>query len=121
VHRTRLFVAILVLGCGALGACAGNDAVAQPSTSFTVSAKEMHFTPSTLRGKQGQTTITVHNRGTLTHTFSLNDFGIEVVLNPGQTRTVHLVTQPGTYTYVCRILDHEGLGMHGTLTVTPDS
>jgi plastocyanin len=82
-----------------------------------VSAKEMKFTPSTLRLVEGRRTITVHNLGTLTHTFSLNALGREMTIPPGKTKTLTVTFAPGTYRYVCRILDHEGLGMHGVLRV----
>ena len=85
---------------------------------MTVTAKEMHFTPSTLHVTAGKRTIVVHNSGNLTHTFSLNALGSEVTIHPGKTKTLSLDLQPGTYRYVCRILDHEGLGMHGVLRVS---
>jgi plastocyanin len=83
-----------------------------------VSAKEMRFSPSTLRVDAGRHTIVVRDRGKLTHTFSLNELGREVTIHPGKTRTLSVDLQPGTYRYVCRILDHEGLGMHGVLRVS---
>ena len=60
----------------------------------------------------------MHNRGDLRHTFSLNALGREVTVQPGQDHGRSPSNlEPGTYAYVCRILDHEGLGMHGTLRV----
>lgn len=77
----------------------------------------MKFTPSTLSVDQGRRTITVRNRGKLSHTFSLNELGREVTVAPGKSKTLTVNLTPGTYRYVCRILDHEGLGMHGVLRV----
>jgi len=96
-----------------LGGCAGGS----NANEVNVSAKEMRFTPSTVRVKAGRHVIGVHNRGKLTHTFSLNALGREVTIHPGKTRSLSIELQPGTYRYVCRILDHEGLGMHGVLRV----
>ncbi len=111
----RRFILPWVLGIGLLiSACAGNAS----ADGVTVTAKEMHFTPSTLHVRAGEQTISVHNAGKLTHTFSLNALGREVTVHPGQTRTLTLDLKPGTYRYVCRILDHEGLGMHGVLRVS---
>lgn len=70
-----------------------------------------------MRIDQGQRTFTVHNRGEIAHTFSLNALGEEVTVQPGKTKALTLSLAPGTYKYVCRILDHEGLGMYGTLRV----
>jgi plastocyanin len=78
----------------------------------------MKFTPSTLRVTPGLHTIVVQNHGTLTHTFSLNALGHEVTIPPGKARTLSVDLKPGTYRYVCRILDHEALGMHGVLRVS---
>jgi plastocyanin len=96
-----------------LTACAGTDA----AVGVEVNAREMRFSPSTLRLAAGERTLTVHNRGKLTHTFSLNALGEEVTVPPGKSKTLTLNLVPGSYAYVCRILDHEGLGMHGTLRV----
>ena len=98
---------LLFTGCAGAGA-----------DEITVTAKEMRFTPSTVRIAAGRRTIVVHNSGKLTHTFSLNALGKEVTIHPGKTRTLSVDLQPGTYRYVCRILDHEGLGMHGVLRVS---
>lgn len=97
-----------------LSGCAGGAS----ANSIDVTAKEMHFSPSTLRTHAGQHTITVHNGGTLTHTFSINELGREITIHPGKTRSLAINLKPGSYRYVCRILDHEGLGMHGVLRVS---
>jgi plastocyanin len=97
-----------------LSGCAGSARAGE----VEVSAKEMRFTPSTLHVAAGRHTIVVHDRGKLTHTFSLNALGREVTIHPGKTRTLTVDLQPGSYRYVCRILDHEGLGMHGVLRVS---
>jgi uncharacterized cupredoxin-like copper-binding protein len=77
----------------------------------------MKFTPAKMQLTEGRQIFTVRNRGDLAHTFSLNELGREVTVQPGKTRTLTVQLEPGTYEYVCRILDHEGLGMHGTLRV----
>jgi plastocyanin len=118
VHRARVFVVVLALFAALFGACGGEDGPPVEAASLRVTTKEMRFAPSKLTALHGRTSITVHNSGSLAHTFSLNDLGREVTVNPGQTKTINVNAQPGTYPYVCRILDHEGLGMHGTLTVS---
>ena len=96
-----------------LTACAGTDAAA----GVEVTTREMKFSPSKVQIYEGSQTFTVRNRGDLAHTFSLNELGREVTVQPGKTKTLTLNLSPGTYEYVCRILDHEGLGMIGTLRV----
>jgi plastocyanin len=113
VRFKTLVLTSLSTGLLLLNGCAGAGA-----DDLTVTAKEMHFTPSTFRVAAGRRTIVIHNSGTLTHTFSHNALGREVTIRPGKTKTMSLDLQPGTYRYVCRILDHEGLGMHGVLRVS---
>jgi plastocyanin len=114
VRLKTLVLASLSTGLLLTSGCAGTASAGE----VEVSAKEMRFTPSTLRVAAGRRTIVVHNKGKLTHTFSLNELGREVTIHPGKTRTLSVDLQPGTYRYVCRILDHEGLGMHGVLRVS---
>lgn len=116
--RVALGLCACFLAVASFVGCAGND-TALGADTVRVTAKEMHFTPSRLLAAAGVTTITVHNAGTLTHTFSLNDVGRETTVAPGKTKTFHVTLAAGKYRYVCRILDHEGLGMHGVLTVQP--
>lgn len=84
-------------------------------------ANEMRFSPSRASLPAGSQTFTVRNTGEIRHTFSINSLGEEVTVQPGQTKTLTLDLVPGRYSYVCRILDHEGLGMRGVLTVTASS
>jgi len=77
----------------------------------------MKFSPSKLTLAAGTQTVTVENTGLVRHTFSINSLGREVTVTPGKTLSLELDLEPGTYRYVCRVLDHEGLGMRGVLTV----
>jgi plastocyanin len=74
------------------------------------------FTPSELSVPQG-TQIVVADPGSFQHTFTVVGQGIDVVNDPGQFQTVAITIPPGTYEFVCRF--HEAQGMKGTLTVTP--
>ena len=78
----------------------------------------MKFHPSSMRLEAGEHTFVVRNTGDIRHTFSLNSIGEEVTVEPGKTKSLRVDLPPGTYRYVCRILDHEGLGMRGTLRVS---
>ena len=108
-----LLAACAVAGC-VLGGCAGDGV----TDEVKVTTEEMKFLPKTLRVLPGRRTFVVKNSGEVRHTFSLNELGEEVTVEPGKTRSFTAELEPGTYTYVCRILDHEGLGMRGTLRVS---
>ena len=110
-------VACVVLIAALVGACAGDDA---PGAALSrVVAKEMHFTPARLTVSAGTSVFHVVNQGTITHTFSVGENADEVTVNPGHAADLTITLVPGKYTYICRILDHAGLGMHGVLTVRP--
>jgi plastocyanin len=74
------------------------------------------FSPSKLSVKRG-TQIIVTDPGSFQHTFTIPGQGIDIVNDPGQFQTVAITIPPGTYTFVCRF--HQAQGMRGTLTVTP--
>ncbi|HVE93950.1 MAG TPA: cupredoxin domain-containing protein [Acidimicrobiales bacterium] len=110
------------LACALLGATlvfggCGGDSDATPSVR--VETTEMRFTPARLVTEANQdVVIVVDNRGDVDHTFSINELDVEVKLNPGERKEITLNAAPNTYAYVCRILDHEGLGMVGELVVS---
>lgn len=112
MRKTAAVLALLSASLWLAG-CAGDDLV----EGVSVQATEMKFTPSSATLMRGANTIVVKNVGDLRHTFSINSIGQEVTVNPGDTKTLKVDLEPGEYVYVCRVLDHEGLGMHGVLTV----
>ena len=74
------------------------------------------FSPSEISVTRG-TQIVVADPGSFQHTFTIAGQGIDVVNDPGQFQTVAITIPAGTYTFVCRF--HQAQGMRGTLTVTP--
>jgi plastocyanin len=115
VRFKPLVLALATVGIS-FSACAG-DSAAEGSGKVSVTAKEMKFSPSTVHLAPGTNVFVVRNKGKLRHTFSLNALGREVTIEPGKSKSFSVDLEPGTYRYVCRILDHEGLGMRGTVRV----
>ncbi len=62
-------------------------------------------------------TITVTNNGVALHTFVIEDLGIKVKLQPGQTQEVVVNAPAGTYKFICDVPGHAQAGLVGTLTV----
>lgn len=86
-------------------------------SAFTISAYDDFFSPNTLTGSAGQKlNLTIDNLGAATHTFTISNEGIDVLLTPGTSQTV-TVTFPksGSTQFVCRF--HESMGMVGQLQV----
>ena len=83
--------------------------------SLDVSAANFHFTPTFIQAVPGaRVTVSITNTGTLTHTFTVDALGIDVVLAKGKSGTA-TVTVPasGYVTFYCRF--HWGGGMRGAI------
>jgi uncharacterized cupredoxin-like copper-binding protein len=70
----------------------------------------------------GPTTFEVTNAGEMLHNFEIEGEGIEEELEndltAGQSGTLSVDLQPGTYEVYCPVADHAEQGMRMTLTVT---
>lgn len=143
-RRFVTFVSILILSI-ALGACtdrpdaeglesdtltmdpdAGTDTSAfagGASDADTVEVGLRAFTidmPSSL--EPGPTVFRVTNAGEIAHNFEVEGQGIEEVfetnLQPGDTNTLRMDLEEGTYTVYCPVGDHQAEGMELELTVS---
>jgi uncharacterized cupredoxin-like copper-binding protein len=73
------------------------------------------------QAEAGTITFVVQNNSSMPHDFALEGNGVEQktpMINSGESATLTVDLEPGTYTYVCTIPGHEQLGMSGTFTVT---
>jgi plastocyanin len=96
-------------------AVAGTDV--QGKTTFAIDAQDFSFSPNALTGSPGQSlAITVTNKGSATHTFTIDSENVSVELAPGDSQKV-TVTFPesGSVEFYCQF--HVGSGMKGTLQV----
>ncbi len=70
----------------------------------------------------GSQTFRVTNNGTTEHNFEVEGQGIEEVfesnLSPGETQTMQLELEPGTYQIYCPVGNHREQGMEMQLTVS---
>jgi uncharacterized cupredoxin-like copper-binding protein len=69
----------------------------------------------------GPTTFEITNNGTGEHGFDIEGGGVEAMLEPtlqpGESGTLEVDLQPGTYTAYCPVGDHRSEGMEIELTV----
>lgn len=80
-------------------------------------ADDFYFAPTFVKGQPGvKATAEVHNEGQAQHTFTIDEQGIDVLLDPGQSTTAE-VTLPrsGTLVFYCRF--HRDQGMQGAFYV----
>jgi plastocyanin len=78
---------------------------------------EYYFSPTVLSGTASQK-ITVHleNKGTLPHTFTIDDQNISVELQPGDEKDIQVsLPASGSVEFYCQF--HHSLGMAGELKV----
>jgi len=63
-------------------------------------------------------TVTIPNNGLVFHTFVIEELGISIDMDPGQTQDVVINAPAGTYDFICDVPGHAEAGMVGKLTVT---
>ncbi len=132
---TRRWLLILVIilvaisvTCGGSGDSSAPISESQSGNNLnegdiTVEAQEFSFSLSASEAKAGEIIFVVQNNGTMVHDFSIRGNGVEETtskIEPGESATLTVELEPGTYTYICTIPGHEQLGMRGTFTVTQD-
>lgn len=121
------FALAVVLCLLPLAACGGEErsgrTVTTPANStVTVTGAEYSFDPSAVvvRGA-GTLTIRLRNDGSLAHNIKVRRDGEQVGGTPsipaGESVSVRLNLEHGTYELICTVGDHAELGMTGTLRV----
>jgi plastocyanin len=114
MRRTRVSLLFLIVGLTAV-ALAGCDT---EDRTFQVEAQDFSFAPETLTGEADVTmTFNVTNAGGATHTFTIDEIGIDEELEAGATVEFDaaLPAVAGTLRFYCRF--HESQGMEGTIEV----
>ena len=97
------------------GATTGSAKGSTAVTNVVQGAGGLVFSPSRLSVTKGAKVL-VSDESFFQHTFTIPGTGIDVLNDPGQFQTLIIDLQPGTYTFVCRF--HQSQGMKGTLIVT---
>ncbi len=93
------------------------------SDAIQVSAQEFSFTLDASQAQAGEVTFIVTNNGTMPHDFAIQGEGVDEktpMIDPGESATLTVELEPGSYTYICTLPGHAMLGMKGTFTVTSD-
>lgn len=110
LRRSRLFAAVpLVAGASlALTGCVPNAPVGGDAAAVKVTSTENECTVAQTTVQSGPTTFEVTNNGQrITEFYVLGEDGLRIIgevenIAPGQTRTLTIVAQPGTYTTMCK-------------------
>lgn len=115
--RAVLLVVAAVLawtGCGRQHGSEQARLEANGEQTISVDAHDMAFRPKTISVEPdaGEVVVTVRNTGRLSHTFTTDTPASDVVLEPGDTRTVRFPAR-GPVQFFCRF--HEASGMRGSI------
>lgn len=110
---TLQFTMLAVLGLF-LAACS------TPTLKVDLIGEDIMWDPMTIEAKVNQPIqITVSNEGALDHNLVIEEYGINLLLSPGDVEIVDLtIDHAGTVTYICSIPGHEEAGMVGEIIVT---
>jgi plastocyanin len=124
-RRNALPLAALLAFALVLAACGGGGGSGDTKTAvdgkIDVNAKDPYnFDVKTINAKAGQLTITLHEKGSQTHTFTISDPKFEITVTPSNPVATGQVTlQAGkTYSFKCSYDGHAAAGMVGTIVVT---
>ena len=102
---------ILLAGCGS----------SQPDPlNMTLIATDIAYDMENINATVGQTVnINFVNEGALEHNFIIDEFGIDNLLQAGDTSTVSFTLEKaGSYEYYCNVAGHLEAGMKGIILVS---
>jgi uncharacterized cupredoxin-like copper-binding protein len=90
-------------------------------TAVTATEKEYSISLSTQTFMSGPYTFTVHNTGETAHNLTIEGPGVDKqatsTIQPGQTATLAVTFQKGTYELWCSVDEHKDQGMDLHVTV----
>jgi uncharacterized cupredoxin-like copper-binding protein len=117
-----LFVALMfaLAGCG--GDDGGETTDGTSSQTFSISESDFTLTPSTVTiDAPGTYTFEAMNDGGVDHSLEIEGMGIEEeteTIGPGESASMTVDLEAGTYEMYCPIGNHRDLGMSGEITVS---
>ena len=88
--------------------------------NMTLAATDIAYDTDNISAVVGQAVnIEFVNNGALEHNFIIDEFGIDNLLQSGESSTISFTPdQTGTYEYYCNVAGHLEAGMKGTVTVS---
>jgi plastocyanin len=117
--RTRSgLLAVIAIAAVLLGACGDkSDPGSGESQTVSVEAFDYYFEPTSLNVNLGaQVTVEFQNNGSVEHSFTATDLGIETVSDSSNSSTVTFTApaEPGSYDFFCKYHPDQ---MKGTISV----
>jgi plastocyanin len=109
---TRIRVALTIVAAGLIAAMLTRPVSAQ-SQMHHIKMNDMAFAPVEVTVRNGET-VEWNNRDPVAHTATSKKGAFDITVPPGQKRD-RVMTQPGTFTYLCRYHPN----MRGRIVVKP--
>jgi len=111
-------VALALLAAG----CTRQDVEQVSNQDLQLKMTEYKVSPLTSYVRPGRLTITAHNDGKLAHNVTVIRQGDVIVgrsstMDPGQTATIKLSLDPGTYRVLSSLSNDDPLGINGYIVV----
>jgi plastocyanin len=95
-----------------------DEATPEVADTVSISANDIFFNPNVLTiAADTPTTVTLRNNGEMAHNFSIDELGIDVDLERGETQEVIINAPTATYEFYCDVPGHWEAGMVGLLIV----
>jgi plastocyanin len=124
-RRVLLPVLLASLALAACGSSSGGSSAGDTKTAvdgkIDVNAKDPYsFDVKTINATAGPLTVTLHEKGSQTHTFTIPSEKFEIKVTPGNPTATGTVTlQSGkTYDFKCSYDGHAAAGMTGKIVVS---
>ena len=123
VSAAAVFALLSFAGCG------GGDDASDTSGGATgggggqtidVNASDFMFSPADLTAEAGEVTINLTNDGQSAHAIEIEGNDVEEesdTISPGDSTSLTVTLEDGTYEIYCPVDGHKDMGMVGTLTV----
>ena len=122
-----LVAALLALSFPFAAGCGGNEngggesgGASAAGQSIQVAAIDFRFHPADIKVDPGALSIELRNDGQAPHAIEVEGNGVEEeseTIGPGESTTLDLDLDEGTYEFYCPVDGHKARGMVGTLTV----
>jgi uncharacterized cupredoxin-like copper-binding protein len=124
--RTSVTVVVVLLSVFLVAGCGGDDNGGEETTGaasqISISATDFAFTPSTVTvDAPGTYTFDLTNDGGTDHALEIEGNGIEEetgTVSPGDTASVTVDLESGSYEMYCPIDGHRAQGMEGEISVS---
>jgi uncharacterized cupredoxin-like copper-binding protein len=124
--RTSVTVVVVLLSVFLVAGCGGDDNGGEGTTGtasqISISATDFAFTPSTVTvDAPGTYTFDLTNDGGTDHALEIEGNGIEEetgTVSPGDTASVTVDLESGSYEMYCPIDGHRAQGMEGEISVS---